>query len=360
MCELQDDDCAETIRVFVRNNPDIKVNEYIRRGINGDVYFGKRIKMGDDVVLKFYWSHPNYDATEEAVILRNIDHDNILQIYDVKFVPKNFAYFLTPKISGGDLQDIIDSRQLSTKETLDIISGILMGLTELHSRHHLVHRDLKPGNILIDLTTCRPIIADLGAVKKIDDANSPVTASKSTYYYLPPEAVLGNEYYYQSDIYQVGLIMFQLLNGYFPLHNPSQWLTSKEQIKVDGIRNSQDRYKKFEEFIGKRIIKGKLADTSTLPYYLDPSFKRVLNMALHLEYSKRFLNSSLFIKEVHKLLHAHPNYITQQDQLLVQHNNGKQFRMYKDQRDNYVVEKAVNNNNWRKDNSHNVAPYILS
>ena len=145
--DLKDEDCVETIRQFVRNNPDIEVYDYIRRGCNGDVYFGKRKKIGDDVVLKFYWSHPNYDATEECVILHKIKSDNILEIKECRFLPPNFAYFLTPKITGGDLQGIIDSRPVSSKEALEIVAGILMGLTELHSNHYLVHRDLKPGNI---------------------------------------------------------------------------------------------------------------------------------------------------------------------------------------------------------------------
>jgi len=179
--ELNDEGCVESIRQFVRSNPDIDVYKYIRRGCNGDVYFGKRIKMNDDVVLKFYWSHPDYDATEEAVILRSIDHDNILKIYDVRFLPPNYAYFLTPRISGGDLQGIIDNTNFSSKQSLETISGILLGLTELHSKHKLVHRDLKPGNILLDVKKSMPIIADLGAVKKIHKADGCVTASKSTY-----------------------------------------------------------------------------------------------------------------------------------------------------------------------------------
>ena len=229
---LEDDDCVKEVREFVRTNPDIEVYKYIRRGCNGEVYFGKRKKMGDDVVLKFYWSHPNYDAAEEAVILRNIDHKNILQIFDLRFLAPHFAFFLTPKISGGDLQGIIDTSRLSTKSALEIISGILLGLNELHTRHNLVHRDLKPGNILIHLSDYTPIIADLGAVKKIEQANGFVTASKTTYLYLPPEAIVDNQYYYQSDIYQVGLIMFQLLGGFFPVNEPYKFLTPREMKQV--------------------------------------------------------------------------------------------------------------------------------
>ncbi len=351
--ELNDEDSVKAIQDFVRNNTDIDVYEYVRRGCNGDVYFGKRIKMDDDVVLKFYWSHPNYDAAEEAVILKNIEHDNILKIHDLRFLPPNYAYFLTPRISGGDLQGIIDNRKLSTKESLEIISGILLGLTELHSKHKLVHRDLKPGNILLDLDKNIPIIADLGAVKKIHKADGCVTASKATYLYLPPEAIIANEYYYQSDIYQVGVIMFQLLGGYFPINSPMDWLTAREKKQLDTIRNSTDNYQKFNELIGKKVIKGQLADTNTLPFYLDAGFKRVLNKALNFHYEKRYKNPSLFLKEVHNLLRSCPNYEHEPDRLLVKHENGKEFQMYKNKKNEVVLEKRISNKDWRKDNSHN-------
>ena len=330
--ELHDEDSVKVIRDFVRENPDIEVFDYIRRGCNGEVYFGKRIKMNDDVVLKFYWSHPNYDATEEAVILRNIEHDNILKIWDLKFLPPYYAYFLSPKISGGDLQGIIDKSKLSTKEALEIVSGILLGLTELHSKHNLAHRDLKPGNILLDLEKNLPIIADLGAVKKIDKADGCVTASKSTYLYLPPESILANEYYYQSDIYQVGIIMFQLLGGNFPINSPMDWLTPREKKQLDTLRNGTDKHTKFEEIIGKKVVKGIIADTNKLPFYLDSGFKRVLNKALNFHYEKRYQNPSLFLKEVHKLLRSCPDYIVDTDRLFIKHENGKEFQLYKNKK----------------------------
>ncbi len=350
--DLHDEDSVKAIQDFVRNNPDIEVFDYIRRGCNGEVYFGKRIKMDDDVVLKFYWSHPNYDATEEAVILRNIEHDNILKIWDLKFLPPYYACFLTPRISGGDLQGIIDERNLSTKEALEIVSGILLGLTELHSKHNLVHRDLKPGNILFDIEKNQPIIADLGAVKKIDIADGCVTASKSTYLYLPPESILANEYYFQSDIYQVGVIMFQLLGGYFPLDTPIDFLTKRESKQLEGIKNSTNWSNKFDELIGNKVVKGKIADTSTLPYYLDTGFKRVLNRALNFHYEKRYQNPSLFLKDVHNLLRTCPDYINDSDRLLIKHENGKEFQLYQDKKNNVVLEKRLASKGWRKVNNH--------
>jgi serine/threonine protein kinase len=350
--ELNDEDCVESIRFYVRNNPDIEVYDYIRRGCNGDVYFGKRKKIGDNVVLKFYWSHPNYDDTEECVILHSIRNENILEIKECRFLAPSFAYFLTPKISGGDLQGIIDSRPVSTNEALKIVAGILMGLTELHSKHSLVHRDLKPGNILIDADTNKAIIADLGAVKKIDIADGYVTASKSTYLYLPPESIKNNHYYFESDIYQVGVILFQLLNGFFPINDPTKWLVKKEEDLLKTFTDTNLRDDKFDELIGKKIIKGSLVDTATLPKYLDGIYKRIVDKATHVDHQKRFKNPSFFLKEIHKALRETPDYLFEDNVLHITHDSGKQFKIYENKKNDVVLEKSISNGPWRKDNSH--------
>jgi serine/threonine protein kinase len=350
--ELQDEDAPTSIRDFVRNTTDIEVNEYVQRGCNGEVYFGKRVKMNDEVVLKFYGSYPGFVEGEEAVILQSIEHPNILKIYDLRFVAPCNAYFLTPKISGGDLQGIIDNRRLSSKTVLEIISGILLGLTELHSKHKLVHRDLKPGNILLDLESNSPIIADLGAVKKIDKADGCVTASKSTYFYLPPEAISSNEYFYQSDIYQVGVIMFQLLGGFFPINSPMEWLSLKEKKELESIKNPTESQYKFEEIIGLKILKGQLININSLPNYLDLSFKRVLRLALNPDHKKRYRNTSLFLKDVHNLLRKCPDYIHAPDRLIIKHETGKEFQIFRDTKKELVLEKRKDKKEWRKDKSH--------
>lgn len=353
MIELSDEDCPESIKNYVRNNPSIEVYEHIRRGLNGEVYFGKRKKLGDDVVLKFYCASKDYDEREESVILQKIKHDNILEVKECHYVPPYYAVFITPKISGGDLQGIIDSRPLSSKESLNIVAGILLGLTELHSEHNLVHRDLKPGNILIDEFTNRPIIADLGAVKKILDTNTPVTASKSTHLYLPPESIKQNQYYFESDIYQVGVILFQLLNGFFPINNPDEWLSKNEISELNKIRDKRIQYEKQKKILEGKIIKGNLIDLKTLPYYLDQSFKRIVNNATNLNYLKRYKNPSLFLKDIHKVLRECPDYLYHDGILNISHDNGKCFKIYKNNKQEFILEKSISNSNWRKEKSHN-------
>jgi serine/threonine protein kinase len=351
MAELDDDHGVESVRTYVRQHPDINVHTYVKRGLNGLVYFGTRKKLKDEVVLKFYWSYPEFDSSEEAVILRGIDHPNILKIYDLRFIKPNSAYFLSPYISGGDLQEHIDKRSLSTKEALKLVSGILLGVSELHSNHSLVHRDLKPGNILFDVEKTNPIIADLGAVKKIDSVDGHTTESKATLYYLPPESIVEKRYYLQSDLYQVGIIMFQLLGGFFPINEPMKWVKEKEVNQLNAEKDEQKRFDQFEELIKGKIYKGKLVDMVTLPVYLDPAFKRVLNKALHRDFSKRFKSASEFLREVHRLSSSYPSYLSDNNNIIVSHESGREFRITTDG-NSFALEKRLPGGSWRRDNSH--------
>jgi len=351
MAEMDDDHGVESVRTYVRQHPDINVHTYVKRGINGLVYFGTRKKLKDEVVLKFYWSYPEFDSSEEAVILRGIDHPNILKTYDLRFIKPNSAYFLSPYISGGDLQAHIDNRSISTKEALKLVSGVLLGVSELHSNHSLAHRDLKPGNVLFDVEKNIPIIADLGAVKKIDSIDGHTTESKATLYYLPPESIVEKRYYLQSDLYQVGIIMFQLLGGFFPINEPMKWLKEKELNQLNAEKNDQKRFDQLNEFIKERIYKGKLVDMSTLPIYLDPAFKRVLNKALHKDLSKRFKSASEFLREVHKLSSSLPSYASDANSIIVSHESGKEYRITTDG-NIFILEKRLAGRNWRRINSH--------
>lgn len=350
MDALHDDHGVESIRQYVRSHPDIDVHTFINRGNNGLVYFGRHRKLGEDVVLKFYWSYPTFDASEEAVILRQIDHPNILKVYDLRFIPPHTAYFLSPLISGGDLQSHIDGRPISTKEALKFVSRILLGVTELHAKHSLVHRDLKPGNILLDLNKVVPIIADVGAVKKIEKAGGYTTESKATVYYLPPEAIADKKYFFQSDLYQVGLILFQLLDGFFPIYEPTRWLKMNEKQQVDDAGSDDASFKLREEFLMDKIYRGKLANLDTLPTHLDGLFKKVVKKALHADHTRRCKSSAEFLSAIHKLSSSCPSYLNTPTHLLIEHPSGKQYRIT-ESNGKFRLEKKLAEREWRKDNA---------
>lgn len=351
MDNLDDDHGSETIRQYVRTHPDIDVHSYVKRGLNGLVYFGKRRKLNDEVALKFYWANPGYDASEEAVILRSIEHPNILKVYDLRFIKPNSAYFLSPRILGGDLQSHIDSTSISSREALTLVSGILSGVSELHSNYRLVHRDLKPSNILLEPNQKTAIVADLGAVKKIDLAQGYTTESKATLYYLPPECIVDKRYFFQSDIYQIGLIMFQLLNGFFPIGEPSKWLSNKQQKEISARKTNQEKFDLHEEFIKEKIYRNSLADLNSLPKYLDGKFRRILRKALNWDPTRRFRTCSDFLKEVHSLHSEYPSYQMKDDHLWIVHDSGREYRIMKTD-DYFLLEKKLPGSTWRRDNGH--------
>lgn len=347
---IADDDCPTEIRDFVRSILEIEITQYVQRGFNGEVYFGKHTKLGEEVVIKFYFGFAKYNETEEAVILRRISHENVLKIHDLRFVPPYYPCFISPKISGGDLQGVLESRAISSQKALEIIAGILNGVSHLHSQHSLLHRDLKPGNILVDQTTLSPVVADLGSVKKFANANDPISASKSTLVYLPPESINGNQYFIQSDLYQIGIILFQLLGGHFPINHPINWLNAKEIAQVSKEKSVLAQDLKVGKIIEKRILDSKIANLDSLPPYLDKTFKRLLAKALNKDYRKRYLNAGEFLNAVHNLMRNTPDYLVDGEFLLISHRGGREFRISKVLNSNsWMMEKRINGSQWRRE-----------
>jgi serine/threonine protein kinase len=170
---------------------------------------------------------------------------------------------------------------------------------------------------------------------------------------LPPEAIVEDKYYFQSDLYQIGIILYQLLGGTFHINEPTQWLNKREIKEYDTIRNQDKKNAYLDNAIAERIKKGKLIDTKTLPDHLDDSFARVINKATHVDYRKRYRNSSEFLKAIHSLMNNHPCYTKHDDHLHIVHNNGKkEFKIYEGKKGQLILEKRLNNKDWRKENSH--------
>ena len=346
--DLNDTDAPEEIKQFVRDHDHIEFTHFVDRGFNGMVYFGKRIKMNEAVVVKFYNANKAFDESEEAVILRNINHENILKVDDIRFLPHFNTYFLSPLISGGDLQNLIDHEIIPSKRALCLVKGLLLGLNELHSQHQLVHRDLKPANLLFDLDSDIPVIADLGSVKKIDNLSLHTTASKSTYLYLPPESIKRNEYSIKSDIYQMGITLYQLLGGYFPLDTPVDFLTDRERKQLMKVERGLIWNQKLIELLESKIVKGKLLNLNSLPEYLPARFKTVIRKACHIDNEKRYSSASEFLTDINKLIRDFPSYCLENEILEVIHDTGKIYSIDVTDQSKCIVSKSVNGRPWRR------------
>jgi outer membrane protein assembly factor BamB len=174
------------------------------------------------VLAPEYLSSPRFVQRfeREARVLASLNHPNLVHIYD--FGRESDLLFLAMEfVDGSNLQEWLKNRPSgSLREFLILMAGICDGLDRIH-RAGLVHRDLKPSNVLIPREG-GPKISDFGlAVEAEDSMKLTLTGSVvGTPHYMSPEQVLGKPVDRRSDLYSLGVILFQGLVGRLPFEGP--------------------------------------------------------------------------------------------------------------------------------------------
>ena len=148
-------------------------------------------------------------------------HPNIVPIFDIGS-GDDLQYLIMQFISGEDLSSYLSEHgKLSPSDALNVVAQTATGLVWSGSKH-IVHRDLKPANILLDKTG-RVMILDFG-ISKIADVATDLTRpgeSLGTPYYMSPEQIRGEPCDLRSDLYSLGIILFELLTGRRPFNADS-------------------------------------------------------------------------------------------------------------------------------------------
>lgn len=159
---------------------------------------------------------------QEAEVLAKLEHPNIVPIYDFGEQDGN-PYIVMRLMSGGTLHDRLQQNRLTYEEIVKIITLIASALDYAHEIG-IVHRDIKPGNILFD-TRGEPQIVDFGLSKIFNDTNNfNLTRANlvGTPYYMSPEQSDGKALNHLTDVYSLAVILFQICNGRVPYHAESQ------------------------------------------------------------------------------------------------------------------------------------------
>jgi serine/threonine protein kinase len=349
--DLKDNDVDLEIKEFVANQSDIEIDRYSDVGCNGDLYFGKHKIFNERVALKFYYTDSKGISHKEPQILRGIDHPNIIKVHDARKISDNYAYFLTSEFSGGDLHKYIKENHISTHVALSITQDILKGVNEMHKKpNRLLHRDLKPNNILIDKESKLACIADFGSIKYIPARKNSIVASKNSLVYRPKESIQRNEYNFQSDVYQVGLILFQLLGGFFP-DAMIDWFNEKQQNKLKKIRDIFEQHLFTESVFDNLIVKNKLLRIESLPFYIDNRLKTIIRKATRPELSKRYKSASEFMNALYKYKTKSIDWVSADNEYLAINSKKTCFRIY-NSRKGFDVERTVKSGKARKMRSH--------
>lgn len=254
----------------------------IDRGANGHLYFAKNKVSTMDVAIKFYAGEPGEDRHDEPRQLSALTCPNVLPILEARSISDEWAFFVTPRCFDGDLDYVIESNP-SVHTALDIAIGICSGVSSIHAAG-MIHRDLKPGNIVILAGT--PRIADFGSVTSIEEGCQDVGASRHSILFRPPESFETERYSKKGDVYQVGIAVYQLLGGRLP-YDGMEYLSKKQRNDFEAIDNLVDKCIYVDEVIKDKAVTGKLIDIKTLPKWLNSSTRSAIKTMCHPDLDKR-------------------------------------------------------------------------
>lgn len=166
----------------------------------------------------------------EALAASSLSHPNIVEIYDVGEDEGNF-YIVMEFIEGKTLKQLIKKRGvLSLSETIDIMLQLLEALAQAHDSY-IIHRDIKPQNIMIKESGLVKI-TDFGIAVALNSAQLTQTNSvMGSVHYLPPEQAGGKGSTIRSDIYSLGILMFEMLTGKVPFKGSTAVEIALKHIK---------------------------------------------------------------------------------------------------------------------------------
>lgn len=270
----------------------------VDKGANGYLFFGCNRIMATDVAVKFYYWGGEKEYHAEPRNLAAIHCENILSILDASFINNDWAYFVTPYCPNGDLDDYIEQTKFGNLQAIDFVSSVLTGLSHLHAERFL-HRDLKPSNIYVD-NNMQAVIGDFGSLKVTPKGIDEVPSSSHSKLYRPPESILYNTYSSKGDIYQMGIVLYQLLGGALP-YDEYAWMSKAELRHYNSLTDHVDKSIYVDQCIKNKITKGKVVNLNSLPPWVSDQLKRIIRKAINLDPSKRYGNSTEFKADLHKI-----------------------------------------------------------
>lgn len=201
---------------------------------------------------------------QEAESAAILSHPNIIPVYEVGETTE-FLFFTMQLIQGKALstyisqaeKNIIPSKRiLPISFSLKIILSVLDALDYAHNED-IVHRDIKPGNILIEERSHRPLITDFGIARVLRSETSARPGIQGTPMYMPPEQILGRVLDGRSDIYATGTMLFKLLTGTLPIPDTSDtkaFLINKVKTKNDFFSKKPSEINSGLDVLMDRII----------------------------------------------------------------------------------------------------------
>ncbi|MCX6556054.1 MAG: protein kinase [Candidatus Aminicenantes bacterium] len=190
----------------------------------------------------------------EARLYASLDHPNIVSVYDFGF-HNHVAYIIFKYIDGVTLHDYIQRHlPLAQAEILAIASDLVGILNHLHQRG-IIHRDIKPDNVMIQNGDRKVILTDFGLAKKLDSTNMTSTGRvMGSPYYFSPEQAKGEAVDVRTDIYSLGITIYEMVSGIVPFKGDTPYQVILKHINEpmpDPARARADLHPELQRLILK-------------------------------------------------------------------------------------------------------------
>src|SRR5256885_5739425 len=206
-------------------SPDFLLEREIGRGGMGVVYRGMDVKLERPVAIKVLpeafgdVADVRERFLREARTAAKLSHQNIVPIYRADEM-RGVVFIVMALVDGESLADRLTKRgALAPRELVPILRDVASALDHAHA-HGVVHRDVKPENILIDRATGRAMVTDFGIARVAEP--KPLTATGQvlgTVHYMSPEQISGDAVDGRSDLYSLAVVAFRALTGRLPFDN---------------------------------------------------------------------------------------------------------------------------------------------
>ncbi len=249
------------------------IERIIGRGGMGAVFLAQQSRPVRTVAVKVLIPASGLDSEQQRTFLERfrreadtvakLEHKNILPIYEYEEAlvdRQRLAYLVMPYVRGGTLRERIDEmRGEGRRFDLNAVAGYISQVADALSYAHsfgVIHRDIKPGNLLFHQDG-RLLLSDFGIVRlSAMPSLTTVGSFLGTAEYASPEQVSASELDPRSDIYSLGIILYELLTGNVPFSGPNPFAVMSKQLNepVPSIRNIRPDLSPAIEFVVRKAL----------------------------------------------------------------------------------------------------------
>lgn len=256
---------------------------------------------------------------QEREILASLDHPNIAKLLDAGVTEEGWPYFIMEYVDGLPIHRWCDERKLSVSERLKLFGGVIEAVRYAH-QHLVVHRDLKPGNIFVTQDGVVKLL-DFGIAKVLASANSneaPETltlAAMMTPEYASPEQLTGSVITTLSDVYSLGVVLYELLTGHRPyrllsaaMHEMVRVIAEVEPVRPSEVVATSERTSGRDgaSITPEAVSQVREGDPNRLRKRLTGDLDSILLMALRKEPERRYASVESFADDLRRHMEQRP------------------------------------------------------